>query len=701
MKSTQQMFNPDEDDYSTLKEVVVEREDDMHSILGRLESSSVTGTSRSFVVLGPRGAGKTHFLLLLYYEIKHRDNLKNKYISLKFSEEEYSIDSLAFFFIRILEELKTECRSRKEQKRIAKFSEKISNLRNKDLVNEVDSFLNELFQEKKIKIVLFADNLNDILKNISTDNTGLKHLRSILQSKDYLLIIGSAPTFFRQIKDHNEPFYNFFEIIRLSPLTADGIENLFKKLATMEKNQNIIDDMESLKPRIKTIVHFSGGMPRLVRMLYYVIANSEITDVGDSLRKLLDELTPYYQARMKNLSPQQQKIIDTMASLEGPSTPTEIARAGRMERPTVNAQIKKLVEGGFIHLIQQKKRKWRRYDITERMFRIWREMRRSKNRNRIKYLADFLKAYYTPDEFKSHLERIDEKLSLSFQGDVNSEAKKYVKEYEFLKEILPKKMLPDFEIKLIESYIQIEELKKAEDELNYIKDFKEEIKIPKEFDEKLFKLEMTTIEKVLEKNPEDIFNHLKKGALLFNKSRYEDSIKEFNKVLKLNPKNEDALIMRGRAFGILGKPGEALKEFSKFWDDLLLFTIHQILLFSTEDFKKKNYGKSKEKLALLFSNKDLLAREDGNPIILHFLIDIFIIDLNHGIEIFNIFKHELGNDFRGAFSTLDKTIEFLTTNNEELLERLFPEEREVVEELVNRIKREQSSINPDELESLN
>ena len=67
-------------------------------------------------------------------------------------------------------------------------------------------------------------------------------------------------------------------------------------------------------------------------------------------------------------------------------------------------------------------------------------------------------------------------------------------------------------------------------------------------------------------------------------------------------------------------------------------------------------------------------------------MDLLKIDLDHGDEILNIFKDELGEEFTGTFSTLDKTIEYLKSKDVELLEKLFPEEREVVEKLVKQIE---------------
>ena len=537
MKTTQQMFNPGVDDSETLKAVVVERDCDLESILGRLEVTPVDGTSRNFMIVGPRGMGKTHFLLLIYHSIKERENLKKKYVSLKFSEEEYSIDSLAYFFLRILEELSKECEE--EREKVDDFIASIETL-DKDQVRETSVFLEELFKKHRMKMVLCADNIDEIFNNISPKKTGLKHLRSILQAKDYLLIVGAAPTFFDEIKNHDEPFYNFFETIRLSPLTKEGVEELIRKLAEMEDESKILNNFDSYRPRIKTIVHFTSGVPRLVRMLYYVIVNSEVSKVADYLEKLLDELTPYYQARMAKLSAQQQKVIDTMAFLDGPSTPTEIAKAGRMPRPIVNAQMKKLADSGFVHLIPQRKRKWRRYDITERMFRIWREMRREKSGSRVKYLADFLRAFYTKEDFRME--------TLRFSGKVEDGGDSVISE----------------------------------------------------------------------------------------------------------------------------------------------FSIPRVLLSSVQDFKAKNFGTAREKLTLLFENKELWQDKDVNPLILDYLTSLLKTNQPQANDIFTLFKTELGRDFEGTFRTLDKTIHYLKTKDEEELEKLFAEEREVVEELVKRIEGEET-----------
>lgn len=672
METRGQIFNPAVEDYETLKEGLVEREDELETIFDRLKAADLEGTSRSFILIGQRGAGKTHLLLRIYHEIKEQKELSNKYASIKFSEEEYVVHSLADLLVRILEELKEETKEGDIENKIEELLSNKKKLEDEELIEKSESIFETFLENYEKKIVLCADNLDDIFDNISGHNeTSLKHLRSILQSEDYMIIIGSASTYFEEIKNHEEPFYNFFEIIRVESLSPEGVENLIKKLAEMEGDDHIIENFEEYKPKIETIVHFTGGLPRLVRMLYYVIAKAEMTEVVDLLEKLLDELTPYYQSKMKNLSGQRQKIIDIMASMDGPATPTEIAEEGRMDRGSVNTTLRKLDKEGLVSPVKQEKRKSTRYDITERMFRIWRQMRQTKGKNRIKYLADFLEAFYTTSDFKKHLKKMDEKFSGPLQEEGGKE--KSIREYELLKEIAPEEILPDLKTKLIDKYIKTGKIEKAEKELEDIKkkklDPEHEIAFKSLGECYILGMEIDEFLKWFEersKSEEDF-------SSLFEDWVINDDLK-ISKTIKFLTKTES--IKREE------------KEFIQFWKELLRHTIEKILILSVEDSKDKNFGQSQERLELLFENQKLWMEEDieVNDLFLDYFIELLKIDINHSEDIFEVFKNEIGEDFQKTFKILENVIIYLKSKDQKILEKLFPEEREVVEELIEDIE---------------
>ncbi len=595
-----QSFNPTLVPPETLKELFVQREEELDRLLKRIKSVKKDGTKPQFVIIGPRGIGKTHFMLIIYYKIKDQKELRNNWISLKFTEEEYMIDSIASLFIRILEELMEEEQTT-ESKEILDFLSNVENLGDEEIIDTTTQYLKKIHDTKRKGIVVLIDNINDIfeqIKQIKGDKE-LGHLRAILMENNFLMIIGGAVTYFNQIRNYNEPFYNFFEPIRLNEFTADNIEFFIKKLAMFEKRKEILENFEKkYKPRIKTLVHFTGGNPRLVLEMYYVLSDFRIEEVRESLEMLLNQITPYYQGIMAGLSPQQRKIFDTMALIGGPATPTEIAKKARMDRNKVTSQMKRLEKDGLIRLSKQKQRKTRRYEITERFFRIWREMRKTKGNKRVGYLVNFLKHFYSETEIIGLFKQFEQLyLEKSKNGEI-SECRKLVDYMGYLTESVPPKLSIDMGCNILEKYLEIGDIESAEYELIRVKEMvdfvgdkkdkklaEHEIKIYllkvrsliekgnfKEAMEVIIKIlkidfknknTIKLIDKIIDSDPNNEKALHWKGRVFLHSKSYDRAIGTFDRVLKLNSKNEDALMDKGGTFFNAGRYEEAVDAFDK------------------------------------------------------------------------------------------------------------------------------------------
>ncbi|MEK7406535.1 MAG: tetratricopeptide repeat protein, partial [Acidobacteriota bacterium] len=109
----------------------------------------------------------------------------------------------------------------------------------------------------------------------------------------------------------------------------------------------------------------------------------------------------YFVRRFDELPDQARKVLDTIAQMPGPATPKEIAEASRLAPPLVNAQLKRLKEGHYVRPIKLRRQRSTCYDITERLFRIWRQTATVAGRQRFRFLADFLKLYFTPEEIRA------------------------------------------------------------------------------------------------------------------------------------------------------------------------------------------------------------------------------------------------------------------------------------------------------------
>src|SRR2546430_5635250 len=109
-------------------------------------------------------------------------------------------------------------------------------------------------------------------------------------------------------------------------------------------------------------------------MLYRVLNYSEVLEVRRGLESLLDQVTPYYKAKIEALPPQQRKILDHIARISGRTreglTPTEIAAATRLAVNHVSSQLKRLVELGYVRAANIRGRS-SYYALSEPLYAIW------------------------------------------------------------------------------------------------------------------------------------------------------------------------------------------------------------------------------------------------------------------------------------------------------------------------------------------
>ena len=149
------------------------------------------------------------------------------------------------------------------------------------------------------------------------------------------MLLGSATSFFREARAYDEPLYNFFKIYNLDDLPSREIRELLCRRAKADEIPDFDRTLKANSKRLRVLEYFAGGNPRLVLMLYRVVTKSELLEVRRALGKLLDEVTPYYQAKTERLPAQQRKILDSIARASAKThegqTPTQIARETRLQ----------------------------------------------------------------------------------------------------------------------------------------------------------------------------------------------------------------------------------------------------------------------------------------------------------------------------------------------------------------------------------
>jgi len=318
---------------------------------------------------------------------------------------------------------------------------------------------------------------------------------------------------------------------------------IIKKRAEFDGNFELIKKLELYRPRIKALKHLTGGNPRLILMIYQILALSEFSEVKNYLNELLDDLTPYYQYKLKMLAPQQRKIVEAMAKLNKAVSPTEISKATRLAVNKVSSNIKRLVDDGYIKIGQQERRKSTLYIISERLFRIWYQMRHSRSlRRKIEMFVEFIQIWYSTEELVKESKKLSDRFYKYLSAKETTKAKNIIEHLDYIAaaNYAPEKKY-EIEDDIIQKMFDIDDLDNAEKKLL---DRKREC-------------QKTS-------NSEELAHCLYGLGILFGKKgKLKEAIKSYDEALKIKPDHQDVWYNRGNALSALGKKEEAIKSYDE------------------------------------------------------------------------------------------------------------------------------------------
>jgi len=180
----------------------------------------------------------------------------------------------------------------------------------------------------------------------------------------------------------------------------------------LDENEEFLEKLPAatFSARLKALYRLTGGNPRLLLILYQFLSLGELKDVLFYLNHILDEHSQYFLDKMKMLTNQQQAIIDAIAKSEFLIIPKEIAQITGMKINVVTAQISRLMDMGYLTPIKLSQPKnVTCYELGERIFRIWYQMRTGgRHRRRIQFLVTFLQIWYSQEELKRKIVTIEE-----------------------------------------------------------------------------------------------------------------------------------------------------------------------------------------------------------------------------------------------------------------------------------------------------
>jgi len=383
--------------------IFVQRHDLLADAVSRVKDSAETGNKHHLLFVGPRGSGKTLFVSLVVDHIDENPQLAEKLYLAWLNEDETSTTFLDLL-LRIYRAL-------------SKRYPKVFDLAEMEPLYDLDSGAREEFA---IKILLerlgnrtpliIVENLDRIFQGIG--NEGQKKLRAFLQENPIFALVTTAQALIIDLTDRQGPFFGFFQTERLKPLALSDAIELLAKIAHKKQDQKLSSFLNTSKGRARArALHFlTGGNHRVFVVLAQFITHDTIENLVKPFLKMVDELTPYYQERIRALPDLQCKIVEYLCTCVETVPVKAIARRMLATHQTVSSQLKDLRAKGYVKS-HQKGREFL-YEVSEPMMRICVEVKENQTRT-MGLLVDFIRVWFEAGELatrkgQSQLGSLDE-----------------------------------------------------------------------------------------------------------------------------------------------------------------------------------------------------------------------------------------------------------------------------------------------------
>jgi len=354
------------------------------------------------------------------------------------------------------------------------------------------------------------------------------------------------------------PFYGFFRLYHLKELTLDEATLLLTNIAKFESDHELASFIRTPlgRARLRAVHHLAGGNHRVYVIFSQFLTRELLDELVEPFMHTLDDLTPYYQARMTWLSPQQRKIVEFLCDRRHAVTVKEIAQRCFMTHQTASSQLKLLRETGYADSIPSGRQSY--YELREPLMRLCIEVKKHRGEP-IRLLVDFLRLWYSPAELQQRLALLQSDTALERQYLLHA-LHAFEEEAE---DPRVEACLADHDTYMEEGDF-VNALKAAED-LVAIRgqpgDWAEQghcLCHLGRFDEAL-----AALDKSIELGSTDIWVWHNRVEVLYHLKRYEDALTTFDRAVELGSTNVWAWYWRGQALSHLERYEDALVSFDK------------------------------------------------------------------------------------------------------------------------------------------
>ncbi len=397
------IYRPQHKKEKELKDDFVVRLVEYEKLMNSIKADQNGKTPQHIILQGQRGMGKTTLIYRVYYQVL-KEYREKHLIPVLFSEEQYSVRALYKLWEQVALFLEDN---------EAEYSGIWYQIQEMQHLEDYETKCFEVIQRRVLKnkdrLLLLIDNFGVMVEKFTKQDQ--QRFREILTTFPALKIIGGSSVVLESFYRYDKPFFDFFKIIQLNPLTSNEVKTLLLRLGEKHKSTEVKEIIENQSGRVESIRILAGGVPRTIVLLFNIFLDSDNGNSIDDLKKLLDMVTPLYKHRMDELPAQQQEIVDKLALNWDGMSVSELVVKTRMESKAISAQLNNLIKNGVVNS-QKSTGKNKFYQLEERFFNIWYLMQHAPRnaQQKVIWLTRFLELWCSNDRLENNASAFTKRL---------------------------------------------------------------------------------------------------------------------------------------------------------------------------------------------------------------------------------------------------------------------------------------------------
>jgi tetratricopeptide (TPR) repeat protein len=535
-----------------LEGIFVQRQDLARQILERIRTSALDRCQQHTLVIGPRGIGKTHLISLTYYRLQKMTDLRERLCVAWLREEEWEITSFLDFLLRILHALDSDGETD------APTSQRVNALYNLPPVRAemaATSALMDLLGSRTLLILM--ENMDELLQRIGPD--GCLRLQRFLKDHTSCIILASSQVALEEIPaPAANPFPGACLVHQLQELTHEDAMCLLAKIADYRGDRELSAFLATPRgqARMRALKYLAGGNHRAYVIFSQFLTRESLDELIEPLMRTIDDLTPYYQARMAWLSPQQRKIIAFICEYRHAVPVREIARRCFVKPENIAIQLEGLRKNGYLHSFAVGADKY--FELREPLMRLSIEVKKHRGKP-VGLLIDFLRLWYSPAELQQRL--------TSLPSDAALERAYALPALQATKEDGEHPRIPICcaEYRSAIEQGDFERALHAAEELVTLRGRVEDLSAQGYCLRSLDRYEEAAecYNTLVKLSPKDALAWTLRGIVLHRLDQHEEALRSYDKAIEVNPNEAKAWCERGAILHSTGHPDQALASFEK------------------------------------------------------------------------------------------------------------------------------------------